>query len=297
LPTQGAMQAAISGDIVASGSLNGQIHLLNHRTGQRLHQLDGHSTWVRSVSFSPDGQQLASAGGDGTVGLWQVETGAGHTWAAHASPVQVVAFDPTGQCLASGSWDRTVKLWDIQTGECLQTLTGHADRITALLFANHGSDLLSASQDGTIRRWRGPDYPPEDLMWRHGSPVVAMNRHADRLVSTSQDGTLRLWDLHSEDCLGAIASRRSLDPQSPALGWPTQLIFSADGATLAVGGTNGTGWVWDWAALQAACQTGRGEPLLLQIPRPYELTRITGVTGLTEAQRASLIALGAILDS
>jgi WD40 repeat protein len=291
LPTQGALQAAIAGDIVASGSLNGQIQLLNHRTGERLHQLDGHRTWVRSVTFSPAGQWLASAGGDGTVGLWDVATGQRlQIWAAHQSPVQAVAFSPDGQRLASGSWDRTVKLWDIATGACLQTLMGHADRITALLFAHDGTALLSASQDGTIRQW-GLEGQPIGPTLNHRSPVVAMARHDHLLASTSQDGTLRLWDCQSSDCLRSLPSSRALWPET--LGWPTQVIFSPDGQTLGVGGTNGTIWIWDRSGLQ----TGSAEPLLVQVPRPYELTNITGVKGLSAAQRASLIALGAIVDS
>lgn len=83
----------------------------------------GHTDWVWSVTFSPDGQILASSSNDQTIRLWDVQTGQclkilqGHTnW------VRSVLFSPDGQTLISGSEDETTKLWCIRTGKCLKTL-------------------------------------------------------------------------------------------------------------------------------------------------------------------------------
>ena len=78
------------------------------------HTLIAHNGWVYSVSFSPEGQTLASGSDDGTVRLWDVNTGnLLHTLTAHRGSVYSVSFSPDGRTLASGSFDHTVLLWKL----------------------------------------------------------------------------------------------------------------------------------------------------------------------------------------
>ena len=99
------------------------MRLWDPATGQPTATLKATPTEPTAVAFSPDGRQLASASGDGTVRLWDPATGRPTaTLHGHTSGVTGVAFSPDGRQLASASDDGTVRLWDPVTGQPTATL-------------------------------------------------------------------------------------------------------------------------------------------------------------------------------
>ncbi len=76
--------------------------------------IEGHTSTVACLAFSPTGDTLASGGWDRTIQLWNVKSRKiTATLRQHAHTVSSLAFSPDGKTLASGSYDYKVKLWDI----------------------------------------------------------------------------------------------------------------------------------------------------------------------------------------
>ena len=85
------------------------------------HILQGHTDWVWSVAFSPDGRHIVSGSGDRTIRVWDAQTGdqVGNPLQGHTDQVQSISFSPDGRHIVSDSGDGTVCQVDAQTGDLM----------------------------------------------------------------------------------------------------------------------------------------------------------------------------------
>jgi WD40 repeat protein/tRNA A-37 threonylcarbamoyl transferase component Bud32 len=242
LPNQGVQKG-----ILASGSDDKTIKLWNLGTQKKIFTLAGHSGWIWSVAFSPDGQILASGSADKTIKLWNLLTGKEiRTLKGHTAGVASVAFSTDGKTLASASLDQTIKLWNLQTGKEIRTLKGHTAGVASVAFSSDRKTLASGSWDKTIKLWNLDTAKTIRTLKGHSDWIISIAFSPDgaSLASASKDKTIKLWNLVTGEATRTLKAHTD-KVNSLAFIPGTGYNKSLEEATLVSGSNDNTIKMWD----------------------------------------------------
>jgi len=271
---------------LASSGWDNTIRVWDATTGTCVRMMrdpDDAYTSFYGIAWSPDGKLLACGNYRQEVQVWEVSTGT-RQWIAREQPASArrVAWSPDGALLASAGNDGIVSVWNASDGMLLKQLRGHQSKVNDVAWSRDGKWLASGggSRDNEeLFVWDMRSLERVRVLSGHPGIVytVAWGPTGAVLVSGGSDGMLRWWDRHSGECVQTRQAHQ---------GTVQSLKVGPDGRSLASCGDDGAISIWE-------LESG-GHLRTLRRDRPYERLDISGAKGLTQAQKTSLRALGAI---
>lgn len=142
-----------AGNEIAVGCEDGQVRIYGRGSPDVIRVFAEHRGGVYGVAYSPDGALLAAAGGDGSVSIWNSESGQMRHRLPFFGAVHTVAFSPDGKLVAAGSVDHTIKVFETATGTFVRKLAGHDEAVWCVAFSPDSKHLVSGGADRRVLIW------------------------------------------------------------------------------------------------------------------------------------------------
>jgi WD40 repeat protein len=251
LGNRGCLAMSSDGNRIVTGDMNETsesddetLSILDINTDKTVGKpftLTGFNHHTMSASFSPDGKRVVTGNQNGSLYLWDIETGKGigEPLHGHTAPILSVDFSPNGDRIVSASYDKTVRVWDAITGQNIGSVFKHDDRLFRVVFSPNGKYVVSGSLDSTLRIWDIETGKQKGQPIRgHGEMItsVAFSPDGKIVASGSEDKTLRLWNTETGQPIG-----------QPLKGYEARIssiTFSVDGKRIVSGGWDGSIRIW-----------------------------------------------------
>ncbi len=199
----------------------------------------GHSSPVNSLAYSPDGRHIASGSDDGSIKIWEADSGkALLILSGYPFPVNSVAYSPNGRHIASVSWDDSIKIWEADSGKSLLTLSVHSYTVNSLAYSPDGRHIVSGSDYGSIKIWEADSGKALLTFSGHSSPVnsVAYSPDGRHIASGSRDNSIKIWEADSGKSLLTFSGH-----SSPV----NSVAYSPDGRHIASGSSDNSIKIWE----------------------------------------------------
>jgi len=221
-----------TGRWLAVGNIDGELFLWDLPRQTLVLKQKLHARWLFALAFSPDGQSLASGGGDQLIHVWdtsrlpQSELTGRVTLRGHRSEVWSLAFSSDGALLASGSKDDTIKLWRVASpNEPFTRLPAMRGGTVLLGFVPQSQQVLTLTpEENELQLWDALASKVVRQVPIHSLGAVIFN--APYVFFGTTNGTAEIWTVPTGERVrevqlteGPIAALAGSADQKFLLGW------------------------------------------------------------------------------
>ncbi len=217
----------------------GELVLWNLETGSEIRRFEGHTGWVRSAVFMPNGATFLSAGDDEIMILWDTSTGEElRRFEGHAGAIYRIVLNQNGQTAFTNSDDGLLLVWDVETGEVVNQFAAELGALNSISLSTNGQLLAAGYAEGTVVLW---DVVSGEGVLSFEAGIGAVEAVAFRnagdnqstLITSTSDLYLREWDI-----TGNLLHESSVPDKSP------HLVVSPDGRIVLLPFVGGL-WLWN----------------------------------------------------
>ncbi|XP_049836290.1 WD repeat-containing protein 48 [Schistocerca gregaria] len=199
------------GKNLISASSDTTVKVWNAHKGFCMSTLRTHKDYVKALAYAKDREQVASAGLDRAIFLWDVNTLTALTASnntvttsslnGNKDSIYSLAMNPSGTIIVSGSTEKVLRVWDPRSCSKLMKLKGHSDNVKALVVNRDGSQCISGSSDGTIKLWSLAQQRCLTTLRIHEEGVWALltTDNFSHVISGGRDQKIYMTDLRNPD--------------------------------------------------------------------------------------------------
>ncbi|KZS16002.1 WD repeat-containing protein 48 isoform X1 [Daphnia magna] len=199
------------GKYLISASSDMTVKVWNAHKGFCMSTLRTHKDYVKVLAYAKDKEQVASAGFDRAIFLWDVNTLTALTASnntvttssltGNKNSIYSLGMNPSGTVIISGSTERTLRVWDPRTCNKQMKLKGHTDNVKCIVVNTDGTQCLSASSDGTVRLWSLGQQRCISTMRIHDEGVWTLqtNEAFNTVLSSGRDRRVWITDLRNPE--------------------------------------------------------------------------------------------------